>query len=319
MKKFIIKFFLLFTLFLLTIIVLNFIYVNSNYWKNVVEVSKFKNIPEHIQLANIGSSHGVYDFDYSNIPYRSFNFALNSQLFLYDYALLRQYSNRFDKNAILLIPISYFQITRIKTDFKDQRARYYRFLEDKYMDFHSIREKILFSFLPVLTAGDTFRFIFKDIDIPPRSKFMTEPELVKYCTTKHKQWTTTTDNKDEYDFEAGEEGFVHNKLLVSQIVEFCYSRDIQPVLITTPITSILNNIYAEKSPGFFDTFYRFTHELQEAYPHLPYLDYSHDPRFENDFSLFKDGDHLNIFGTEKFTAIVISDLQTSGLLSIHSP
>jgi len=133
------------------------------------------------------------------------------------------------------------------------------------------------------------------------------------CTAKHKHWTT--DNKNEYAFQAGEEGFVHNKILVSQIVEFCFANDIQPVLITMPITSILNNIYTEKSPGFFDTFYRFTRELQEAYPNLPYFDYSHDPRFENDFSLFKDGDHLNIFGAEKFTAIVISDLQTNGMLS----
>jgi hypothetical protein len=55
--------------------------------------------------------------------------------------------------------------------------------------------------------------------------------------------------------------------------------------------------------------------LQEAYPDLPYFDYSHDSRFENNFLLFRDGDHLNTAGAEKFTAIVISDLQAGGLIS----
>jgi lysophospholipase L1-like esterase len=112
----------------------------------------------------------------------------------------------------------------------------------------------------------------------------------------------------------GEEGFSYNKAWVSKIIELCLAHDIQPVLITTPITSVLNTVYAERSPKFFETFYRFTRELQEAYPSVPYFDYSHDPRFENNFSLFFDGDHLNTAGAGKFTAIVVSDLQSRGLL-----
>jgi hypothetical protein len=312
MRKFAKKCLLFLTLIFSSIGILNYFYINTNHWKYtfIDQILKFNNVPEHIQFANVGSSHGVCGFDYSNVQYQSFNFALDGQFFLYDYALLKQYKNRFDKNAILLIPISYFQITRIKTDFIDQRARYYRFLEKEHIDIYSIREKILFSFVPVLMAGDTLRLIFKDIDIPQRSKFMTEAELIKYCNEKHRYWTTDS----TYEYETGEEGFTHNKFLVSQIIELCYTNNIRPVLVSTPITSILNNIYAEKSPGFFDTFYRFTHELQETYPDLHYFDYSHDPRFENDFSLFVDGDHLNTAGAEKFTAIVISDLQASGLL-----
>jgi hypothetical protein len=313
MKKFIVKFLLLFTLILFSIGIINILYIKTNYWKeSVINLTvKFKDIPDNIQIANVGSSHGVYDFDYSNVPYLSFNFALNSQLFLYDFALLRQYINRFDKNAVLLIPISYFQITRRKTDFQDQRARYYRFLAKEYMDFYSIKEKILFTYIPVLSAGNTLMFIIKDQPITP--EFMTKSDLIEYCNKKHKQWTT--DSEIDNVFEAGEKGFAYNQYLVSQIVEFCYENDIKPVLITTPITSILNNIYTDESPGFFETFYRFTRELQEAYPGLPYFDYSHDPRFENDFSLFRDGDHLNTAGAQKFTAIVISDLQVSGLIA----
>jgi len=304
-KKFFVKFFILLLLVFSTIMIFNLFYTRTNYWKNIKDTAKFENVPEGIRLANVGSSHGLNAFDYSYIPYRSFNFALSSQCFLYDYAILRQYTDWFSKNAILLIPISYFQITQVKTDFQDQRARYYRFLDKKYMDFYSIGEKILYGYFPVLTAGETLRFIINDQPLPNESKVMTEPELIKYSIEKHKLWTTG---------DAGEEGFSYNKSMVSQIIEFCYAHDIKPALITTPITSVLNNIYNEKTPGFFDDFYRFTRELQEVYPSLPYFDYSHDSRFENDFSMFQDGDHLNKDGAEKFTSIVISDLQASGML-----
>jgi hypothetical protein len=177
------------------------------------------------------------------------------------------------------------------------------------MDNYSVQEKFLFT-VPVLTAGPNLIHIIKDNPSSWEFKTMAGDELIKYCEEKHKSWTTDT----KIEFEAGEEGFAYNKQLAGQIIEFCYAHDIQPVLISTPVTSVLNKIYAERSPDFFDTFYRFTRELQEYYPNLPYFDYSHDPRFEDDFPLFRDGDHLNIFGAEKFTAIVVSDLRASGIL-----
>ncbi|GHV93289.1 hypothetical protein AGMMS50268_37920 [Spirochaetia bacterium] len=312
MKKFISKCIALLLLIASSIAVLNYLYIKTTYWKKTVTelTEKFKDVPGGIQLANVGSSHGELGFDYTGIPYRAFNFALSSQRHIYNYALLEQYINHFDKKAVLLIPISYFEITRIQINFTDVHARYYRFLEKQFIESYSLSEKILFNFVPILTAGNTINFIIKDM--PLTNEPMTEAEFIDYCNEKYKGWTAT-DNPNE--IEAGEEGFSYNQRWVIKIIEFCYAHDIKPVLITTPITSILNNIYAVQSPDFFDTFYRFTHEILEAYPSLTYFDYSHDQRFENDFSLFQDGDHLNSLGAEKFTAIVISDLQSGGLLS----
>lgn len=309
MKRFFLKAALLALLILSSVGILNVLYTRTNYWKSL-DTSKFNSVPVHIQLANVGSSHGERSFDYQNVPLRSFNFALSSQRFLYDYGVIKQYIEHFDKNAVLLIPISYFQITMIKTDFRDQRARYYRFLDKQHMDYYSGGEKILFSFIPVLTADNTLIHIIKDIPPNDRSTSMTVQELDVYCDKKYTSWTGTT----PLQAEMGEAGFSYNKEWVSKIIELCYAHDIQPVLVSTPITSILNRIYAERSPDFFDTFYRFTRELQEAYPSVPYFDYSHDSRFENDFPLFFDGDHLNAAGAEKFTGIVVSDLQAAGVI-----
>ena len=308
MRKFFGKFLLLFLLLASSLELLNYLYINTNYWKNTV-AKEIKNVPEGIQIANVGSSHGLCSFDYSYIPYTAYNFGLIAQWFFYDYAILRQFVSKFDKNAVLLIPVSYFQITEAKNDFRDQRAWYYSFLDKKNMDSYSIQEKILLSQIPVLTAGRNLQFIIKD-QPPSISGALKEPEFTTHGIKRHESWTSDM----MADTETREKGFTYNKSLVSQMAEFCYAHDIQPVLITTPITSVLNNIYRDKTPDFFDDFYRFTRELQEDYPSLPYLDYSHDPRFENDFSLFRDSDHLNNTGAEKFTAIVVSDLQAGGLL-----
>ncbi|GHT83063.1 hypothetical protein FACS1894137_03270 [Spirochaetia bacterium] len=314
MKKFIGKCLVLFFLVLIALVVLNYLYIRTTYWKESVAVTtgKFKNVPEHIQLANVGSSHGTESFDYTGIPYRAFNFALSSQRHVYNYAVLEQYIEHFDKNAVLLIPISYFEITRIKSDFTDQRARYYRFLDKQHIESYSPSEKLVFDLFPVLTAKDTILFIIKD-QPPPEKQIITMPEteLIDNCDKAYKSLTTDTPG---IEIEAGEEGFAYNKNWVIKTIELCHAHGIRPVLITTPITSILNTVYAEKSPDFFDTFYRFTREITDIYPSLPYFDYSHDRRFEDDFSLFGDSHHLNILGAEKFTAIVISDLQARGLL-----
>jgi hypothetical protein len=324
MRKFAIKYLLFFLLIFSSIGILNYFYIKTNYWQNTIVLEKFQNIPEHIQLANVGSSHGLRNFDYSNIPYISFNFALSFQKFLYDYAILKQYINKFEKNAVLLIPISYNQITILQTNFQNQRARYYHFLDREYMDFYSMQEKMLFTVVPVMTAGNTLRFIIKDqkpaavisktTKEPKLTMNMKEPRLTISCINRHRSWT----NDRKSDIKIREERFTKNKFLVSQMIDFCYANNIRPVLVSTPIASVLNNIYMEKTPDFFDDFYRFTSELQEAYPGLPYFDYSHDPRFENDFLLFNDCDHLNAAGAEKFTAIVLSDLQAGGLLN-YSP
>jgi hypothetical protein len=164
---------------------------------------------------------------------------------------------------------------------------------------------------PVLYAGQNITKILNDIDVEKnknaRYSSMPEAELIDYCRKKFINWTG-------FVTEAGEEGYAYNMDLVCRMIDLCLSHNIRPVLIATPIVSILNNLYAERSPEFFDTYYQFTREIGEKYPGVKFFDYSHDDRFENDFSLFQDGDHLNAYGAEKFTQIVVTDLEANGIL-----
>ncbi|MDR2746208.1 MAG: hypothetical protein LBB77_02075, partial [Treponema sp.] len=277
-------------------------------------------VPQNIQLANFGSSHGRYDFEWSDSPYQAFNFGLDSQLHLYDYALLRQYSKHFDKNAVVIFLIEYFEIEMIKINYSDQIPRYYRILDKKYTPEYSFWDYIRYAVFPLLSAGDNIRLIVYDInpEVAFQKKWystMSEEELAEYSSKHHIDWTT--DSPDGTTLQKGAEGFVHNQKILSDIIDYCLARELQPVLISTPITGIFNDVFEERTSDFFETFYRFSREISEKYPNVPYLDYSHDKRFENDISLFFDGDHLNIYGAKKFTSIVVEDIQSLGLLPIR--
>ena len=311
MKKLALKLLLLILPVVVFMFMINARYISTNHWKAENNVWKFNFVPDDIQLANLGSSHGEYGFFYDDFSqYRTFNFAVNSQRYFWDYALLQQYIDSFAPNAVVLLLISYFAITGRAENYDELRPRYYRFLKKKYFDTWDLLDSIRYASIPFLSAGKNIKKCFDDI--PPedidvfnsRTTYMTEAELQEYCQKKHDSWRKG---------EKGDEGYQLNLAEVCQLIKFCLDNGLQPVLVTTPITTVLNDIYAEDE-DFFTTFYNFIAEMQAQFPGVPYFDYSHDTDFSPKFELFTDGDHLNVYGARAFTARVVADLQNAGLL-----
>lgn len=313
MKLFFIKLTLLTVLLVSAFLFLNKLYTNTNSWKDENNMYKFSNIPDNLTLANVGSSHAVFALKYDVVPeFKAFNFALAAQPYFYDYEILNKYINHFAEKAVVLIPVSYFGITR-QEDFSPFRKRYYRILDKKSMDYWSLKEYLLYSKFPILSAGiDKTRFLY---DISEEnmsaffnhSDFMQEDELYNYCIKKHKGWTSP-------EFEFGQEGYNYNIQAVSKIIDLCYSHKLVPVLISIPITDILNSIY-EQDKDFFFIFEKFGKELCNKYPELLYFDYSRMEEISTNHKLFADGDHLNNAGAEKFTRLIVKDLIAHKLLN----
>jgi hypothetical protein len=316
MKKFFVKCFALALILFPTILLLNILYPMTAYGKYRHGVSKFSKVPNNIELANLGSSHGTESFDYTGIPYRTFNFALGGQYYLYDYAILKQYIDHFDKGAVVIILVEYFEITQVRTDYSDQISRYHSFLDKQYLPEGSAADYTKYALFPILSAGDSLKSIFQSNKIQTKTnKIHNRADnnyeyILEDAPDRYKSYTETVDTIGM----GTDMGFAYNKKLLCGMIEFCLSHGLQPVLVSTPITSVLNSIYDEKSPEFFDTFYRFSREVCAEYPQVPYFDYSHDERFSNDFTLFADIDHLRANGAKKFTPIVVSDIEAAGLL-----
>ena len=312
MKRFCLKVLLLIIISGALLCLMNALYIRTNYWKSENHMNKFENISYDLSLGNVGSSHTCYGIKYNAVPEMSaWNLALSNQPYFYDYAVLKQYIDHFKENAVIVICISYFEITR-RPDYSVYRSRYYRILPRESMDFWSLKEYIVFKLLPILSAGICKIYILHDIPqeaVSPyynRNIFLEGKKLEEYCIVKHKSWTSP-------ELEKGEEGYRQNSAEVAAMIDLCYEHKLCPVLITTPITDILNNIYAQDE-GFFTTFERFTTGLCTKYPGLLYLDYSRDEEFSVHHEYFADGDHLNNIGAEKFTKRLVADLKKLDLL-----
>lgn len=115
----------------------------------------------NVQLANVGSSHGAYDFVYDSFTERGiscFNFGHTSQTYEYDLALLAEYGRHLDKGCVLLIPVSYFSFnneTANATEAQALSVKYYHYLSPKNVPHYDLFTDIVTNRLPILSAGRT--------------------------------------------------------------------------------------------------------------------------------------------------------------------
>lgn len=265
------------------------------------DTEKFINVPYAIDIANVGSSHGQYAFDYSNIENIGFNFSLSGQDFYYDYQLIRQYIDHFNKGAIIFIPVSYFSFGHelFKADFIERNPRYYRFLDRKYIYNFSYGEYILYKLLPILSAKDKIEALIHDEKRINRyeidENIYSEVELAEIGKSKAE---FHIENLSKGDFE-------NNIAYLNKLIKLLKMNNLRPVLITTPFTEYYNRNFSMET---YDDFYSIIKNIS-LNMQMPYLDYSHDTRFERNIELFIDSDHLNKNGRAKFTKIVFSDIE----------
>lgn len=131
------------------------------------EVSQYKFIKPGILISNTGSSHGLYDFDWSLLEdagYPCFNFALTSQSFAYDLAILQMYEENLAEGGVMFLPISYFsfnQETVTEEDTQAAKLRYYRILSPKYNPDYDWFTDLIAIRLPILSAAEDFFQIFE--------------------------------------------------------------------------------------------------------------------------------------------------------------
>lgn len=277
-------------------------------------VAHFFCVPHGIKVCNLGSSHGLYGFYWEKFPaVNGYNLAMWSQRFQIDYAVLKQFHKKLEKGAVVILPISYFDVYQYEVQGEDYRQHFYCFINPFLMQGANIAEWFKYALLPYfsLFAKDIKTFAahgekkpFPDLQAG-RTDYPTKDKLKESALNIYKGWTEKSGSEEEYK---------KNFKYACKIIDFCHKKSFVPVLVSTPIAKELNSMYDEKWPEFWDIFYRFTRELCQKYPGLQYFDYSHDDAFLSDeLHLFADASHLNSYGAMKLTATVLQDLKAAGI------
>ncbi len=317
MKKFLLTITAYIALLVSIIIVVNTVYINLPTAK-IYEwgVEKFNTVPQNIQVCNLGSSHGEYGFDYSDLEYTGFNFGLSSQTLSYDYRVLMHYGKQLEKGCVVFIPVSYFSFYGIPEtqmeNFESKNMRYYMFLPKELIKEYNtsmMMKSYLKKWVPSLTAHTglikavILAVSSRGVETSPDIQVATDIDLEKEVfKTVQRHILENRYNSDGNHIIIQEELKAFYK-----IVDLCKENGWRPIAITTPfLTEYVNEVERVK-PEFLDEFYLLLNDiLKDA--QVEYYDYSRDERFCSNYDLFFDDDHLNENGAKKFTEILINQI-----------
>ena len=309
MKKFIEKILLSAVILFLCVLGINRLYVSAEA-KCFSDIHKFKNVPEHIEICNTGSSHGYDDFCYDDIKEETFNFGLTSQSLIYDNRILKNYQDSLSDGTIVFIPVSYFTFygmaEDLQPDFESKNQRYYRFLPKDLITDYKQKD----AFYAKFPALKDYELLVKIIYRP-----------TSYSQDLSWEKTTTAEHVAEIAPERAE-GHVgaivrdaNGKLIINMeycdaltdMIELCQRKGCRVILITTPFLHDYNDAVESSYPDFLSEHRQRIQTYVDKY-HIEYYDYSHDERFSHSYNLFMDADHLNHAGARKFTDIVYREV-----------
>ena len=278
-----------------------------------------------VEIANVGSSHGAYDFTYDELTkegFSCFNFGSVSQTYQYDLALLQEYGVHLDKGCVLFIPVSYFSFNNETVDETEAQAlsvKYYHCLSPKNVPDYDLYTDIVTTRLPILSAGeDLLKLlpafspslkVFAAEENPeiseteeaapdnPETPEMDEAAIAQFAERAAMRYDRHFNNKETLFLPEREEQLL-------SLIDYCKEHELTPVLITTPFSSYYN---APVSEAFFDQFYSTVNRISSD-TGVSYYDYSHDARFSENLTYFSDSDHLNAEGAAYFMEIIMEEV-----------
>lgn len=264
-----------------------------------------------VEIANVGSSHGAYDFIYDGLTedgYSCFNFGSVSQTYQYDLALLQEYGSHLDEGCVVFIPVSYFSFnneTVNETEAQALSVKYYHCLSPKNIPDYDLYTDIVTTRLPILSAGEDLLKLLPSFSLSLKAFAaednpnggMDEAAVAEFANRAAMRYDRHFNNKENLFLPEREEQLL-------SLIDYCQKHGLTPVLITTPFSSYYN---AQVSGEFLDRFYGTINRISSD-TDVSYYDYSHDKRFQENLTYFSDSDHLNAEGAAYFMEIIAEEV-----------
>lgn len=291
-----------------------YVFYENNFDEEIGEynynVYKFRHMPEAIRICNFGSSHGMRSFLYEDYDeaFGCMNFGMSGQSLSYDLRILKQYQDRLQKGGTAFLVISYHSLYGIeetkREDFDSLNKRYYPILSKELVKEYEPNTAFWLTKMHALAGNDGIL-----------------SAAIQHFVLKSEMWDTTDESMIPESAEksylrlilarVGEDGrrVINQEELsaVYEMIDICRQIGVTPILITTPYLSEFTDLITESDPAFYADFYGAIDEICHN-TGATYMDYSRDERFEHNYALFYDADHLNGYGAQKFTAIVMDEI-----------
>ena len=269
-------------------------------------------MPEEVTFAAFGSSHGRDAFQAADYGEGFFYFSMSSQTPQYDWMQMRQFADRIHPGATVVLTVSYSSPfwTDTKETFESKQRRYYRILSPENIVDCDLGRWYLGRFSPLLITESSGVL----------EAFLNPPELrdetnALYGAQRLKNEDLESDERriQAYHLPAIEPAMPDgNPVMLDafrEMLEMCRQRGWNAVLVTPPYPEVYTNCFSNE---ILERFREMTIGISREFG-VPWLDYSRDAEFTENFSYFKNIDHLNLAGASAFAARFQTDLKEIGL------
>lgn len=322
MKKFLSKILILTMILSLLLFGFNLAYINTEYYKNLNDMGKFSDLPEHIDVVNFGASHSACAFDWNGYTqFAGANMALGSQTLVYDEALFQYYFKHLDENSTVILEVmfkSLYEKEQTEPPYGTNITRYYQVLKRDYIRQWNLLDAVCYQYLPVLgnrqvAAAHIFSELFSEniSKSELERQQAAEQALTGEPTQVLEGWEEEAMNAEgkrraeSFMAQSGNQEHGEQYEALIRMIEQCKEHNIQVILVTAPT---LPCFYTGYDKEFMDRFYQDMEEISQKYD-IPYLDYTGDERFLADYRWYSDTDHLNGYGSRYFTQEFLKDNQ----------
>ncbi len=294
-------------------------YKRTNTYLNLERTEQtdtYRKMPEQIDIAVFGASHGREDFKTAPEGAVMFNFALSSQTPEYDLRLMRQYEDRIRPGALVVLTVSpmYPFYLEKEEDFLSLQPRYYRILPPWNIVRPDWEYALRLWISPLLT--EDYEKIAGAV-LHPEPLLPTYDERRASVRLQPKDLSKEKERIHKNHIAPDSTAFpVESPVMADsyrEMLTLCQEKGWRAVLVTPPYTAEYLECYEEYSSDFFPVLEQFMAGLTEEYG-VPWLDYSRDAAFSRSYELFADIDHLNPDGAAEFDKRFFEDIRALGFL-----
>ena len=289
-------------------------WVSQSYWYNEIVFKDCRKFWEmnvsNLDVINLGSSSGVYDFNYSGLSVKGMNWAVAPQTIYGDFAILKQFASHLKKGATIIYPLCPF--TSISGAVKYVEDRCYSFLDlDLIPDGHYLHmvkvkqmQKYPLSFYPLLS-------ILRDLkhavgNNGENIRILDEFQMIEDAKLSMKSWNDQFHIDDLSAPFVGKYKVVYDEgtKLLKEMSVFCKERNLRLVIVIPPMYKTLAGCFSTSArENLIDSFIRSGIDSS-----VLYLNMMDDENFTNDITLFRSSYYLNTIGAQKYTSYLLNKI-----------
>lgn len=273
---------------------------------------RFSNIPNNLDVVNIGSGPSFFDFDWSAVPEISgYNMAVAPEDFRYDSRIIMHYGNHLKVGGVVVVvvvcPLSFGRNEYLYKDTFSEK--YIPILPHEAVDLPKWKY-LLYKDFSIVLRGKNFslrvvRGLYRRLDtIFGRKK----QDILNPMEELLKSWISDNaylnDLKDSTQAEYYRDVFREKKNDLKKVIANCLVQELRPIIVIPPMSRKLRGYISD---GFIKSFvYDNLQSIVDG--GTPLLDYLDDKRY-NDENCYTNGLFLTLEKRKDYTKTVWEDIK----------